>query len=392
MNTGEGPPAVTVHCISSAKLAHFLKREPRSITGTVDLDLNRIFRELLGRANEFLPSEAGTIYLDDPLSQGDDESRRFLVIIASFGAAAEKLVEQRLLASTGIIGEVYLTGLPYSSSDPHSDPLYRSGPGLRMGFAVESLACAPLQAEERTIGVIELVNHAGSEGYSAADLDLLGIFAQTISGSITNAIEAQRSKEIARHDELTELYNDRFLHNSLSQFLSEALAGDGECGVIFLDLDNFKSVNDEYGHLPGSRLLHEVGVTLRQIIPGNGLAARYGGDEFVIALPGAGRQETMWVAETVRKNIEDKVFLDSPDPENPREVPALHIAGRITCSVGVATLRSDVLSELGEGCCDPEAAKNALLRKADTCMYVAKERGRNRTVPYWELELPPGSG
>ncbi len=389
MSNGDGPPAVTVHCISSAKLAHFLKREQRSLVGSADLDLNRIFRELLCRANEFLPSEAGTIYLDDPLSRADGDDRRFLVVIACFGANAENLVEQRLLTTTGIIGEVYRTGQPYSSPDPHSDPLFRSGPGLRMGFAIDSLVCAPLQTEEQTIGVIELLNHAGGEGYSQADLDLLGIFAQTISGSITNAIEAQRSKEIARHDELTQLYNDRFLHNSLSHIVTEALAGDGECGVIFLDLDNFKSVNDQYGHLPGSRLLHEVGFTLRQIIPGNGLAARYGGDEFVIALPGAGRQETLWVAETVRKNIEDKVFLDSPDPQNPREVPALHIAGRITCSVGVATLRSDVLPELGDGCFDPDAAKNSLLRKADTCMYAAKERGRNRTVPYWELNHSP---
>ena len=386
MVTDNSSSALTVRCISSAKLAHFLKREPRSSSQAIDLDLNRIFRELLKRANDFLPSEAGTIYLDDPLVQGTDESKGYLVVIASFGAKAEKLVEQRLLSNTGVIGEVYRTGLPYSSSDPHEDPLFRSGPGLRMGFAIESLVCVPLQVEGHTIGVIELLNHSGGKGYSQADLDLLGIFAQTISVSITNAIEAQRSKEIAKRDELTQLFNDRHLHNSMSRILTDALAGDGECGLIFLDLDHFKAVNDEHGHLVGSRLLHEVGTTLKQIIPGNGLAARYGGDEFVIALPGAGRQETFWVAETIRKNIEDKIFLDTPDPENPVEIPALCIQGRITCSIGIATLRSDVLPELERDGSDPESAKNALLKMADTCMYVAKERGRNQTVPYWDLK------
>jgi len=391
MHSDGKTPTLTVRCLSSAKLAHFLKREPRASTASVDLDLNRIFRELLKRANDFLPSAAGTIYLDDPLAR-EKSSGEYLVVIASFGANSEKLTEQRLLAGTGIIGEVYRSGSPYSSSDPHNDPFFRKGPGLRMGFSIESIACAPLKIEARTIGIIELLNHKGGEGYSQADLELLGIFAQTISVSIVNAIEAQRSKEIAKHDELTELFNDRHLHSSLSRIITEALENRTECGVIFLDLDHFKSVNDEHGHLVGSRLLHEVGGTLKQIIPGNGLAARYGGDEFVVALPGAGRQETLWVAETIRKNFEDRVFLDSPDPENPEESPALCIQGKITCSIGIATLVSDVLPDLDITTAGAEGAKNDLLRKADLCMYAAKELGRNRTVPYWDQDQRRAAG
>jgi len=329
-----------IRCVSSAKLAHFLKREPR-LASVTDLDLNRIFRELLKRAIDFLPSDAGTIYLDDPLEKAEDANRRSLVVIASFGPKGEDLVEERFDTHKGIIGEVYRTGLPYSCSDPLADPIFRSGPGLRIGFSIKSVVCAPLEVEGRTIGVIELLNHSGGQGYSDADLALLGIFARTISLSIVNAIEAQRSKEIAKRDELTELYNDRHLHSSLLQIIDRAISEGTECGIIFLDLDHFKEVNDTHGHLIGSRLLREVGATLRQIIPGNGLAARYGGDEFVIALPGAGRQECFWVA-------------------------------------------SDVLPELTVGG-DAVTAKDEILRMADTCMYAAKELGRNRTVPYWDL-------
>jgi diguanylate cyclase (GGDEF)-like protein len=391
MPSNSESPAPTVRCLESAKLAHFLKREPRSTTASVDLDLNRIFRELLKRANDFLPSEAGTIYLDDPLVR-NDRSEGYLVVIASFGTKSGKLIEQKLLASTGIIGRVYRSGSPYSSSEPRNDPFFRKGPGLRMGFTVESIACAPLRIEGNTIGVIELLNHKGGQGYSHSDLELLGIFAQTISVSIVNAIEAQRSKEIAKRDELTELFNDRHLHSSLSRIIGDALANRTECGVIFLDLDHFKSINDEHGHLVGSRLLHEVGATLKQIIPGNGIAARYGGDEFVIALPGAGRQETLWVAETIRKNFEDRVFLDSPDPQNPEEFPALCIQGKITCSIGIATLLSDVARDLDLESDGAEIAKHELLRKADLCMYAAKELGRNRTVPYWDVDQRRAAG
>ena len=381
----------SVRCISSAKLAHFLKREQRSST-VADLDLNRIFRELLHRANDFLPSEAGTIYLDDPLDTDEDDNRLSLVVIAGFGPKSDDLMEERFSSGKGIIGEVYRTGSPYSCSDPLADPIFRSGPGLRIGFKIDSVVGAPLEVEGRTIGVIELINHSSGTGYSDADLALLGIFAQTISLSVVNAIDAQRAREIAKRDELTELYNDRYLHGSLSRIIDDAVASGSECGIIFLDLDHFKEVNDTHGHLVGSQLLAEVGATLKQIIPGEGLAARYGGDEFVIALPGAGRQETFWVAETIRQNIADREFVVSADPESLEGGPELRIEGAVTCSIGIATLQSDILPELSAENGDSKNAKDQLLRKADTCMYAAKELGRNRTVPYWELARKLATG
>ena len=382
-----------VRCISSAKLAHFLKREHRA-TKAAELDLDQIFRELLRRANDFLPSEAGTIYLDDPLDTDEYGTRLSLVGIAGFGPKSEDLMEERFSSEKGIIGEVYRTGRPYSCAEPLADPVFRSGPGLRIGFTIDSVVAAPLIAEGRIIGVIELINHSSGRGYSEADLALLGIFAQTISLSVVNAIDAHRAKEIAKRDELTELYNDRYLHRRLSKIIHEAVTNNTECGIIFLDLDHFKQVNDSHGHLVGSRLLSEVGATLKQIIPGNGLAARYGGDEFVIALPGAGRQETYWVAETIRQNIADKRFVVHSDPENLDETIDFQIGGVVTCSIGIATLQSDIMPEISAENGDTKRAKDELIRKADTCMYAAKELGRNQTVPYWELaeKLAANSG
>jgi diguanylate cyclase (GGDEF)-like protein len=379
-----------IRCVSSAKLAHFLKREPRSDSAT-DFDLNRIFRELLRRAIDFLPSDAGAIYLDDPLDTTDGAKQRSLVVIASFGPKGKDLIEERFDTHNGIIGEVYRTGLPYSSSDPFADPIFRSGPGLRIGYSINSVVCAPLEVDGRTIGVIELLNHSGGQGYSEADIALLGVFARTISLSIVNAIDAQRSKEIAKRDELTELYTDRYLHSRLSQIVDRAISECTECAIIFIDLDRFKEVNDTHGHLTGSRLLREVGATIRQIIPGNGLAARYGGDEFVIALPGAGRQECFWVAETIRQNIAETAFVVMPDPAAPDADPGVGKEVGVTCSIGIATLQSDVLPELTTGG-DAITAKDELIRMADACMYAAKELGRNRTVPHWELNRELATG
>ncbi len=384
--TAADPPSVdTVRCIASNKLAHFLQRDARS-SAAEGLDLRLIFRRLLERANDFLPSEAGTIYLDDPLDRGDQPGSESLVVIASFGPKTEDLVEERFSSRSGIIGEVYRSGSSYAVSNPLEDPVFLSAPGLRIGFNVDSVICAPLEVDGQPIGVIELLNHRGGSGYSPTDISLLGIFAQTISLSIVNAIDAHQSKEIAKRDDLTDLYNDRYLHSRLSEIIDTAIKNGFDCGVIFLDLDHFKEVNDAHGHMVGSRLLREVGATLKQIIPGNGLTARYGGDEFVIALPGAGRQETYWVAETIRQNIADAVFRIESDPETSSMVETLSISGVVTCSIGLATLQADVLAEIGDSSANTDGAKDILLRKADTCMYAAKELGRNRTIPYWELK------
>ena len=174
-----------IRCVSSAKLAHFLKREPR-LDSVTDLDLNRIFRELLKRANDFLPSDAGTIYLDDPLEKTEDANRRSLVVIASFGPKGEDLVEERFDTHKGIIGEVYRSGLPYSCSDPLEDPIFRSGPGLRIGFSIESVVCAPLEVEGRTI----------------TNLELLEISLVTVPANRESAIEVRNAMSAIYGDEI----------------------------------------------------------------------------------------------------------------------------------------------------------------------------------------------
>ncbi len=377
---------MNLRSISNPQLTHFLKREARSSLPADDLDLSQVFCDILKRANDFLPSEAGSVFLDDPVIEDTATAAGDLVIIACFGALADRLVGARIRANAGIVGGVYRTGRTYCTTSPEEDPLFFLGPGRALDFPTRSVICAPLRLDGRTIGVIELINHIGADGYADSDLDLLEIFAQTISASIVSAIDAQRSREMAKRDDLTGLYNDRYLHRSLSATIAAAINSGGDCGIVFLDLDHFKTINDTHGHLVGSRVLAEVGATLRQILPGQSIASRYGGDEFVIVLPGAGRQEAYWVAETVRKNLECRVFLEEPDDVDPVNYPGLRIAGVITCSIGIATLVADVLGTAAALASDVTAAKNELMRKADQCMYRAKETGRNRTVAAWQPE------
>ena len=109
-----------MHCISNRQLTHFLKRESRMVNTTYELDLSAIFCDILDRANDFLPSEAGSIFLDDPVLPANKQPE--LVLITCFGDLSPRLVGMRLRASAGIVGHVYQSGRAYASSDPARDP------------------------------------------------------------------------------------------------------------------------------------------------------------------------------------------------------------------------------------------------------------------------------
>jgi diguanylate cyclase (GGDEF)-like protein len=223
---------------------------------------------------------------------------------------------------------------------------------------------------ESICGVLDLIGRRGGAQYTQRDLELLEIFAAYISSSIQNALDALRARELARRDDLTGLYNDRFLHRRLLDEIQQAEQDNTQLSLLFLDLDDFKKINDRYGHLTGSRTLREIAVLLRRFLPPGAIAARYGGDEFVMILPGADAHTAAKVAETLRAAIQDNRLL-----ANARELGVDERGLSVTASVGVACYHEHV-GPFGE----PGRRQNALLRLADTAMYLAKAEGKNRVA------------
>ncbi len=220
-----------------------------------------------------------------------------------------------------------------------------------------TVVALPLACRGRTIAVlvgIDPVPSGTTPALSAAGLSSIRTLLEPPAIALDNALTLQRAEALSVTDDLTRLYNSRYLHLVLRRETKRASRSGRPLSLLFIDLDGFKGINDNHGHLAGSKALVEAGAIIRGSARETDVVARFGGDEFSIILPDTGREGAVAVADRVRDRIQGFTFL-APDG----------LAVSLTASVGVATL--------------PDAAGSAeeLLQAADMAMYAVKAAGKN---------------
>jgi len=365
---------IQFHSLDIPQLERFLERSRSglSLRGEgVDLDL--VLRQILQKAYEFVPSESGSILLDDPFRKVAQRRDNELVFIATFGSSSRDLIGKRLSAEHGIVGRVYQNGAPYLSADVEDDQFFYPEIDEEIGHKTHSIVAVPIYIGKTVCGVLELVNRQQGKSFTERDMVLLEIFAGYTSFMLQNALDAKRAHELAKRDDLTGLFNDRWFNVRLTEALTESRANGKHAVLIFMDLDRFKVVNDCHGHLAGSQVLREVGFLLKRIVS-SGLAtvARYGGDEFVMILPDTALDDGIKIAEEIRKTIAANVFLSR---EWGFSNAPINIRGVLSASMGVAEHVPNAQSSVAI-----EQEKAELLRRADAAMYRAKSLGKNQVV------------
>jgi diguanylate cyclase len=175
-------------------------------------------------------------------------------------------------------------------------------------------------------------------------------------GNLQQSLEAIRAESLT--DPLTGLGNRKYFDRMIKMAVQNAVASNEPLSLLMFDIDHFKSFNDSYGHLTGDQVLRLVGMSLRQTIKGQDITARYGGEEFAVVLPNTALRQALTVADHIRRAVMAKELKKKSTGE---------ILGRVTISVGVSVLKA------GDD-------TDALIERADSCLYAAKRNGRNRVV------------
>ena len=336
----DGPKAPSTSARRLAILTDVVK------TANSILEPRKVIELVVEKIRQLIPSEAWSLLMVD-------EEKQELVFEAALGAKGKEVTALRPKIGEGVAGWVAETGKPAIVNDVKRDPRFAPHVDAKTSFETRSILCAPLVSRGRTIGVLEILNKRGGN-FTKTDLEQVLTLVEPCAIAIENAILFQRTEQLTITDDLTRLFNSRYLNLYLGREIKRCKRHGIPLSVIFLDLDGFKGINDQYGHLAGSGTLTEVGGILALGVRESDILARYGGDEFIVVLPETPASGALVIAERLRRAIEEHRFLE---PQG--------IAARISASFGISTYPDHALSPEG------------LIQKADQAMYRVKEREKN---------------
>jgi diguanylate cyclase (GGDEF)-like protein len=311
-------------------------------------ETDKVLRNLIAEIRNFIKAEAFSILLLD-------EEKKELVFSASETLREGKVEGLRLKLGQGIAGWVASTKEPLLVEDVKKDPRFFKEVDKISNFESKSIICVPLISKNKLLGVVEIINKADGTSFTEKDFQLVLTLADHAAIAIENATLYRQVELAAITDDLTKLYNSRYLHRFLIQELQRSKREGFKTSILLLDLDNFKQVNDTYGHLVGSQTLVEVGQIMKSKVREKDVVGRFGGDEFIIILPETDSEQAVTIAEGIRRAIEDLKVLRDFDVD----ISALSV------SIGVATYPDHGL-EVEE-----------LIQKADQAMYHVKQHFKN---------------
>jgi diguanylate cyclase (GGDEF)-like protein len=310
-----------------------------------DRDLERIQAAVLDCALELFGAEGAFLLVRDGSQDVRLARRRARINQPS------KLEEERL-APSGFLTSLLAGRKSVTVSDAAALAAHDLA-GIGLGDATpRNLAAAPFVARGNQQGALVVVNGMRLENAGEEAMDLLSVLANQAAVAAETFRLNRRLEQLAITDELTQVYNYRFLKTALRKEVKRSGRFGHEFSILMIDVDNLKKYNERNGHLRGSELLRRVGRQLLDNSRGADLVAKYGGDEFMIILPHTGAEGAAIMGERVRRAVAETTFINAAP-------------GEITISIGVAIFP-------GHG-----RSVEDLVASADEALFRAKAAGRN---------------
>lgn len=318
---------------------------------TSTFELNKVTEIIMVNVQKIVSVEAWSLLLTD------DKMDELYCAVTKGSYLPGELKDVKLKIGEGVAGIAAERGKPVVVRDVLKDKRYSKYFKDVKGLAPKDVLCVPIMSKKNIIGVLELVNKKNGRIFTKNEQELLLKFTDQASMAIERASLYHKMANLAITDDLTKLFNLRYLYRVLDTEVKRCRRYHSTFAIIFLDLDSFKLVNDTHGHLIGSKTLVEVARMLAGSLRDVDIIARYGGDEFVIVLPHTTVEMAYKIAARIQNDINRHSFLTDEG-----------LALKITASFGVA------------GYPDHAGDETELLRIADGAMYTAKGMGRNRVV------------
>ena len=278
-----------------------------------------------------------------------------LSIVATRGYPLELVERVRITPGTGVIGSVY------SSRTPMWVPDVSLLPGLharRSRYRTNSFVAIPVTAGADVLGVVCVTDRLDNLAFTKDDLLTLRMLTAPASLALDRERATRRAEVFAQAaiiDPVSGLFNRRYFHERLEDELHRAHRHKTPVGLVMIDIDDFKRVNDRFGHLVGDEVIRSVSDIMRRSVRRFDLCARFGGEEFAIVMPGSGPEHSAVVAERIRQRVEE-YRLDEPALADLR----------VTVSIGLSV--------------SYELSPRALIERSDRALYAAKRAGKNRVV------------
>jgi len=308
-------------------------------------DPEAVLRTAAGAFLQTIPADRLVVF------EADHHVNRMIPRILA-GAGAEGFTGQDIPLSSGITGWALARGLPYRCGDTESHPASAALPSSER--LRESLLAIPLVADDQRVGIIDLWRQ-GLDSFGDEDLEQAALLGLITSAAWRSAQQFVDIEQRALTDALTGLYNRRWWRDMAPRLTAQSRRNQSPVGILLMDVDHFKQVNDSAGHVAGDAVLRAVAGAVQASIREADYAVRYGGEEFLIILPGTDSVGSVRAAEAVHTAIRDSVAGSG-------------VSVRVTTSVGVGAY--------------PEhgASLDAVVHAADQAMYQAKREGGDRVL------------
>lgn len=283
-----------------------------------------------------------------------DDSLGRLAIVATRGYPTVLVEDLRIPPGTGVIGEVFVSRQARLVQDAGRET--RTEPRRRR-YKTASFMALPLFTDLHGLGVITLTDRTDLQPFTRGDLTMARAMAAPAALGLSSARLVRQNRELAHAaavDPLTSLFNRRHFETRITEEIERARRYGLNLALLVIDADDFKSLNDRFGHLVGDQVLRGISDTLRRSVRAFDVCTRFGGEEFAILMPGASAASALQSAERIRQRIEHYRFDPLPIP--PDQHP--------TISLGVAVL-------------DGINSAHELIARADRALYAAKAAGKN---------------